>query len=508
MESGATGVRPDDDSLRSKAVRGAGWAVVAMGGGSALKLASSLILTRLLYPEAFGLMVTASLLIMALELLADIGLVQAIIQHNQGEESRYLDTAWTLQVIRGWVLAGAAVAAAYPFASFYGEEALAPIIMVTALGPLLRGFGSPALFLLQRRLELRRLAIMELVCNALRVAATIIASLILRNVWALVLGGIFGEACWLIMSFLIMRYRPHLTFEAAAARAILGFGRFILLSGILGFACSRLDVVLVPKFLGMATAGVYSIAVAMAMMLTMLLNNVIDRTLFPAFCRLKDDSGRLRARQHEVLEIYCTLALPLILLVAANADLLIELIYDPRYAGAGLALRWLLVAVAIQGLVRLLNVPIMATGRPYVGAIAALGSLAVLCLALYPQVVRASIQGYAAARFVASLALIVPVVSFSLKLRHRTVQELCWYLRPVLAMFLALAMIHGVCMWLGDSIGWRIARAGAGTLLVTPALLFWQRTVLVHTIKEVIRFAPRLPRRSRDTVCCKEELSV
>jgi O-antigen/teichoic acid export membrane protein len=244
------------------------------------------------------------------------------------------------------------------------------------------------------------------------------------------------------------------------------------------------------------------------MMLTMLLNNVIDRTLYPAFCRLKDDTDRLRARQQEVLEIYCTLALPLILLVAANADLLIEAVYDPRYADAGLALRWLLVAVAIQGLVRLLNVPIMATGRPYVGTIAALGSLAVLCLVLCSQVVRSSIQGYASARMLASLALVVPVVGFSLKLRHRTVLELCCHLRPVLAMLLALVTIHSVCMYLGDSIGWRIARAGTGALLVTPALLLWQRAVLVHATKEVIRVAPRLPRRSRDTACCKEQLSA
>jgi len=475
--------QPHTESLRSKAARGIAWSTIGVIGDYAFRLVSSLILTRLLFPEAFGVVATMSILFIALGLFSDIGLVQAIVQLSHGEEARYLNTAWTLQLVRGFLLAGFAVALAYPFASFYREPILFPVILVVSIGPILRGFRSPVLFLLKRRLEVRRLAIMELICSVIRIAATIAATLVLRNVWALVLGGLFGEFLLLIASYMVWPYRPHLHLDRTAAREILRFGRFILLSGILGFLTMRLDVVLIPRYLGMDSAGIYAIAVNIALILSFLLDSVVDRVIYPIFCQLKDDFDHLRARQHELLETYCSLVVPMGLLVAANAEVLIQVLYDPRYAEAGKVLCWLLVAGLIQSGCRLLNSSIMATGRSYVGTIASFSFLVCLCVALPLLAPRWQMQGYAAAKMLGSLGFLFPVILYARRLQFATYREYVRCLRVPFVTLQVLIVIRLTGRFWEASL-WKILEPMFVTVAVGVILLIWQRTLLIKVMDQ------------------------
>src|SRR5688572_13860724 len=88
-------------SLRQLAIRATVWTIAATYAGQALRLASNLILTRLLFPEAFGVMAILLLILQSLNLFSDIGIQQSLILHPLGVERRFCNTAWTLQIVRG-----------------------------------------------------------------------------------------------------------------------------------------------------------------------------------------------------------------------------------------------------------------------------------------------------------------------------------------------------------------------------------------------------------------------
>ena len=86
-----------------------------MGGhvsSQLLRLASNLIMTRLLVPEMFGIMAVANILILGLALLSDLGLKQNIIQSKRGEDPVFINTAWTVQILRGVMITVIALAVA------------------------------------------------------------------------------------------------------------------------------------------------------------------------------------------------------------------------------------------------------------------------------------------------------------------------------------------------------------------------------------------------------------
>ena len=91
-------------SMATRAIHGSLWTAVRFGAEYGLRMISSLILTRLLVPEAFGLMALISVLMTGLAMFSDMGISSSVVQSKRGDDPAYLNTAWTLQVIRGFVL--------------------------------------------------------------------------------------------------------------------------------------------------------------------------------------------------------------------------------------------------------------------------------------------------------------------------------------------------------------------------------------------------------------------
>ncbi len=89
-------------SLQKKAIGASVWVIIGYGSSQCLRLISNLILTRLLVPELFGLMALVNTFIIGLNLFSDVGIRPSIIRSERGEDPLFLNTAWTLQVIRGF----------------------------------------------------------------------------------------------------------------------------------------------------------------------------------------------------------------------------------------------------------------------------------------------------------------------------------------------------------------------------------------------------------------------
>ena len=90
------------DSLRDRAMRGTVWTAVGYGAAQLLRFGSNLALTYLLFPEAFAAMVIVNTFIMGLHLFSDVGIIPAIVQNKRGDEPDFLNTAWSIQIARGF----------------------------------------------------------------------------------------------------------------------------------------------------------------------------------------------------------------------------------------------------------------------------------------------------------------------------------------------------------------------------------------------------------------------
>ncbi len=345
--------------------------VLGYGVSQALRLGSNLVLTRLLFPEAFGIMVICNIVLFGLTMLSDVGIVQSVIQNRRGDDQDFLDTAWTLQAVRGAVLCGLTFAMAWPAAQFYEEPVLTGLLMVAGVQLLIAGFESTSFFTLRRRVESLKLAIIEIGVHAATILATVSIAYQWRSVWALVFGAFVGSVVRLVWSHAIrIGYRNHFAWDASVRAEILAFGRWIFGSSVASFLSTRADRLMLGRLLGMSILGVYSIALIVSEFTGGAVSKVVSGVFYPIFARVhNEDPARLAEEYDHARMRLDGVALPALGLLAMLGDFAIELLWDPRYAEGGWMLRILVIRVAIAAIILPCEACLVAIGESRFGFI-------------------------------------------------------------------------------------------------------------------------------------------
>jgi O-antigen/teichoic acid export membrane protein len=287
---------PAGPSLHALVRRGAVWSMLAYGGSHVLRFGGNLVLTRLLFPEAFGLMALVNGLLQGLQLFSDFGVGPSIIQSARGDDPRFLNTAWTLQAIRGVCLWIVACAIALPFARFYGDPALAWILPLAGLAALIAGFHSTRLFSLQRHVDLARVSVIEVGSYAIGLVVMMVWAAIDHSIAALVAGGIASSLAKLVLSHTALPGIPNrFQWDRTSLSSLLLFGRWIFFSTILTFLVGQSDRLVFGKLVPIAMLGVYNVGAMIATMPETALARLAQTVFFPAYSRVQNSSRDLSA---------------------------------------------------------------------------------------------------------------------------------------------------------------------------------------------------------------------
>lgn len=335
-------------NLRQRVLRASGWTFAGHIAAQLLRLASNLIMTRLLVPEMFGVMALANVMMIGLQLFSDFGLGQGIVQSRRGNDLNYLNTVWTAQIIRGvllWVVAIGIAAGLVLFAtlqwlpvgSVYADPILPYVIAVLSLNALIGGFASTRLATASRNLALGRVTLIELFSQVAALLLMVGWAWWDRSVWALVVGSLLATSLRVWLGHVLLPgERNELHWDGNAFREILGFGKWIFLTSILGFLVANGDRLLLGGLTDTATLGLYAIAFFMVSALQEIFTKLGGNVAFPALSEV------VRENPASLKHIYYKFRLPLDVatllatgLLFSAGHLLIQLLYDERYLAAG-----------------------------------------------------------------------------------------------------------------------------------------------------------------------------
>lgn len=150
----------EDGSIKAKVLRSGIWVGASKVFLTLLSLVRSVVLARLLSPDAFGLMGLAGIAIRAIETFTRPGISQALIQ-RQDDFDNARDTAFTLLLLRGFLLA-LLVAALAPFiSSYYENETLESMLEVLAIVFIIDGLTNINTINKMKELNFRRISYIE-----------------------------------------------------------------------------------------------------------------------------------------------------------------------------------------------------------------------------------------------------------------------------------------------------------------------------------------------------------
>lgn len=322
----------------------------------ALRFISSLVLSRLLFPEAFGLAVTVGLVSAGLIMISNVGITQSIIQSPNGEKQEYLNTGWTASVARGVLLWLLALALTYPIAVLLNEPALMALLPVGCLSVLISGFSSTSLITLRRNLNVRPILALEVYAQILTFALNVLLAWWLESVWGLIVAPLIGNLFSTIGShFLKVGYRNRFQWHKPSWQEIYRYGRWIQASSAMSFTSTQADRLLLAHYIGMSSLGVYNFAAMLAEAISAAVTRITHGVLFPLFSQIsRDDPLELTRHYYKIrLRIDSLTLLPLGC-VAASSQLIVDVMFDDRYAAAG----WMLQALCVRAAMTCLLAPV------------------------------------------------------------------------------------------------------------------------------------------------------
>ena len=344
-------------SHRKKVLTASLWVIGAFGLGQVLRLGGNLVVTRLLEPEMFGIMAIVFVVMHGLAMFSDVGLWSFIVRHKSGTQTHILDTVWTMQVIRGWVIFTLIVLFVLLFQQFkpafgidptsvYGYDQLPILLIVVGFSAVINCYKTMAPAVQSKELNRAKLESITLASQFLGITVMLLWAWLVPTIWALVVAGLISSITSIVLIYKVFPIRNHFSWDKNVAKEVFHFGKWIFLASILTFLAQQGDKLFFGAHISAAQLGVYSIAFMLASTLTAVTQQLVSKVLFPVFSRaVNSEEGVLK-------EIYYDARLKLDAAVylsagglLAVAPTLIGFLYDERYIEAGWMLQILTVSI-------------------------------------------------------------------------------------------------------------------------------------------------------------------
>lgn len=321
----------------ARVLRGSAIVLFGYGASQVLRLASNLILTRLLYPEAFGLMALVAMVEMGLTLFTDMGIAPSIAQSKRGDDPKFLDTAYSLKVIRGFALWIIALILAYPASLFFDAPELALYLPISVFSMVITGFVTTRVQTAIRHLKFGAITMVELGAQAISLIFMVSMAWYTGSVLALVLGNVVSAVALLLLSKRFLDgHRNRLGWDPSAAHELIHFGKWIFISTLFSFFSSQGDKLVFGKFLTLHVLGIYNIGYYLGSFPLMLGSELVGRVMIPIYREVREKGTASSARRLRFMRYLMTGGLIALMgLLAAVGPILVDFLYDARYEHAG-----------------------------------------------------------------------------------------------------------------------------------------------------------------------------
>lgn len=325
-------------ALRTRASQGAIVSLLGQGGAQVLRLAGNLVLARLLFPEAFGLMAIVYLIVFALDQFSNIGIPAAIMRFDRGDTPTFLNTAFTIQVIRGVVLWVAGLLATPLVADFYAEfhDDLMKIMPVATFAAVIMGWQSTNFLVLTRRLLLGRRVAIELIGRICSVVFMVTWAWVEPSVWALVYGGLVNVLVITILSHAwIPGPRVGFAWDRETVDEVMSLGKWVFASSGLSFVLAQIDIALLGRLVRGDVLGVYSMGIIIATLLRDTAYTVLSSVVAPVVAESNREGPEvLRNRYAALRRVTLPAALTAALGALVVSPAFFDFLYDERYQDA------------------------------------------------------------------------------------------------------------------------------------------------------------------------------
>ena len=315
----------------------------------ALQLAGLAILSRLVSPESFGLFTMVFAIVGVATVLGDFGLSLAAIRAPRLSQAEKSNLLW-LNAAFGMALGIIVASLAPAISALYGQPLLVAVTLALAVNFPINGLAVQFRVELNRRGRFGRLALADVVAQALSLCVSVVLAVAGYGLEALVAQSVAYASAGLLLNGLMAGWRPSLWTRKVKLGRFMIFGANTTLLQFVNYAATNIGAVIIGQTYGAATLGQYNRASQLSSAPVQQFASPLTRLVLPRIASAVSDPARLRrvVLRHLLLIGWTLVAILSFLFVAAPS--LVSAILGPGWALAADFVRVLAVGCAFQAL--------------------------------------------------------------------------------------------------------------------------------------------------------------
>jgi O-antigen/teichoic acid export membrane protein len=308
--------------FKGKVLKGAFWMTLSTWLVSSLGIVSTLILARILTPEDFGLIATATIITGFFELFAKLGTMQYIL-NKKNPTSDDINTAWTIQLLSQIIIACLIILVSSYAATYFNEPRIELVLIALAIIPPLIGLKNVGLVLLQKKMEFKRIMFMQSTAKIISFGVLITVAYLYQSYWAFIFGMVIQHLCAFILSYVISSYRPRLCLLKVKEQ--FSFSSWIILKGFVNYAGNKADAFLISKYLSIANIGFFNLGTRIAAIPNDYLLKPLDNVIYSGLADSLSHKALFHERCQKTLNFVIFISIPICAIPILSAQEIVHI---------------------------------------------------------------------------------------------------------------------------------------------------------------------------------------
>ena len=391
-------------SLEHRVVKSGFWMVGSRFIQQVSYLVRTVVLARLLSPNDFGLFGIALLMLHMLDTFTQTGFRQALIQKKENIRT-YLDSAWTIELIKSLIIAAILFFAAPYISIFFRSQNTADILKVISLCLVVRGMTNIAVVYFEKEFKFHKYFAYNTVWSIVDLVVAVSVALFYRNVWALVFGRLAGEIARCAMSYIIDSYRPKISFNFEKTKELFIFGKWMFGVSILSFLFLQGDDFFVGRIIGASSLGIYQMAYLLSNLPATEITQIFHQITFPAYSKLQDNVPKLRHNFFRTIKLVTLVTMPVSIFMIIMAYDLINVLLGEKWLAMVYIFQLLCIIGAIRSITANFVAIFLGVKRPDIQAKISIINVIILGISIYPLIMKFGLAGAVYARFLTLVSL-------------------------------------------------------------------------------------------------------
>jgi len=316
--------------LRKKSIEAFLWDFAGNIGMQLIAFIISIILTRLLEPEQFGLLGMVMVFAAVAQVFMHMGFGSALVQKQSVSPTTYSSVFW-LNLGIGIVISLVVFLLAPVIAKFYNEPQLEGITKLLSTVFFISSIGNIQRIIYTKRLDFKTQSIISLFTAIVSGAIAVYLSFEGYGVHALIFQKIIAAVLTVISFWYLSSWRPTFAFKLDDIKSIWGYSSKEFLDRILSTVYQKLDVLVIGKLFTPAILGFYTRAFSLNTMVGKFTTTSLNKVFFPLISSIHQDKEKVRAVYLKIISLVGFLAIGISALLFVIADDLFVILFTDKW---------------------------------------------------------------------------------------------------------------------------------------------------------------------------------